>query len=355
VQFSQTLLPETNQVAEFFWDGHDFLGRQVGHKTTARIKIGYVYDSTYMRAGFTDKAFGEYGDTGFTQVPARDEVISWRQSELSVNLTDKAGDLGQGWSLSAHHKLDPTDPSTLHKGDGSMVRNVVEMLSTQAGTGEEDWAVSGANALETSISNPVSTVIDARGDLYVAIQVHSAVLKITREGLVEVIAGGMSGQSYEENIEATQARLMIPSDLALDSAGNLYISDTGTCKIRKIDREGLINTIAGSGDCEYSGDDGPALLAGIRPTSVAADDFGNIYFVESNSCSGGTVDPVTGQCSGGTVTEGSYRLRKISTNGRIHTIAGTGNPYDPDIDGAIVNGGPADGAPLSNPTSVSVD
>jgi len=148
--------------------------------------------------------------------------------------------------------------------------------------------------------------------------------------------------------------LHIPWDLALDSRGRLYIADAGSCRIRRIDELGIISTIAGNGTCGSSGDDGPALSAEISPTSLAADDFGNVYFVESSTCDGET-DPVSGECIGGTVTEGSYRVRKVSSNGQISTAVGTGEKYNPAIHSGIGDGGPASEAVLVNPTSVSLD
>jgi RHS repeat-associated protein len=229
------------------------------------------------------------------------------------------------------------------------------VIATVAGTGEEGWAVDGAAARETPISNPVSTAIDPAGNIHVANQVHPAILKISKTGIVEVVAGGSLGSSEEDGIEARNARMHIPNDIAFDSRGNLYIADLGINKIRKIDLDGIITTIAGNGNQESSGDGGPAIFAGIMPSSLALDDTGSIYFAEATSCINGEVDPVTGECTGGDIVESSYRVRKISTDGTIRTIAGTGEKYDPLVHGSNGDGGPANLAYLSGPTSVSVD
>ncbi|GAB6192614.1 NHL domain-containing protein [Desulfocastanea catecholica] len=353
-KFRKSLEPLPNQITEFVWDGRDLLNKRVLHNVTAHVNIGYVYDSFYMNSGWVKTGFGQFGTT-ITEVPARDEVINWRRSELQINPAEKGHGLAQGWSISAHHKLHPTDPTTLHKGDGSVVRNNTAFIATIAGTGEEGWAADGAMARETPFSTPVSTALDAEGNIYVANQVHSAILKINTAGLVEVVAGGFLGSNEEDNIDASEARISMPNDLAFDLRGNLYVADAGINKIRKIDTNGIITTIAGNGTQESSGDDGPALLAGIMPSSIAVDDAGSIYFAEATTCIGGEVDPISGECTGGEIVESSYRVRKISTDGMVRTIAGTGEQFDPSIHVDNGDGGPADKAHLSGPTSVSVD
>ncbi|MFZ2629976.1 MAG: carboxypeptidase regulatory-like domain-containing protein, partial [Desulfosalsimonadaceae bacterium] len=351
----QTMDPEPDQVAEFVWDGRDFLGRKVDYKVTAYIKIGYVYDSVYMESGYLDWAFAEFG-TAPTLVAARDEAIAWKQSAMTINLADKDYGLAQGWSISPHHKVTPTDPSTLRKGNGSIVQNISAAMTTTAGTGDEGWPQSGVNTLQTPISHPSCAVMDKNGELYVSTTGYPAILKIKRDQTVEVIAGGGSGVlTDEDGVEAVHAWLDSPVDLALDARGNLYIADAGTCKIRKIDAKGIITTIAGNGTCESTGDGGLAINAGVTPSSLAVDDYGNVYFIESSKCVGGYVDPVTGECIGGSIDDGSFRVRKISTNGYISTVVGTGEQYDPAIHDSIGDGGPAKDALLVNPTSLAID
>ena len=353
-KLTRTLDPSPNQVTEFVWDGRDLRNNRVLHKVTAAVNIGYVYDSYYMDSGYMEMAFGWFGTTP-TTVPTRDEVINWRRSQLAINPAEKGHGLAQGWSISAHHQLSPTDPTTLHKGDGSVLRNNTPVIATVAGTGEEGWATDGAAARETPITNPVSTAIDPAGNIYVANQIHPAILKIDKAGIVEVVAGGPDGTLDEDGVTAKSARLHIPNDIAFDGRGNLYIADMGINRIRKIDTNGIITTIAGNGRQESSGDGGPALAAGIMPSSIAVDDTGSIYLAEASSCVGGEVDPVTGECLGGDIVESSYRVRRISTDGIVRTIAGTGELYDPQVHGSNGDGGPAGLAFLSGPTSVSVD
>ncbi len=353
-KLTKTLEPAPNQVTEFVWDGRDLLNNRVLHKVTAEVNIGYVYDSYYMDSGYLEMAFGWFGTTP-TAVPTRDEVVNWRRSQVEINPAEKGHGLAQGWSISAHHTLSPTDPTTLHKGDGAVIRNDTPTIATIAGSGEEGWATDGAAARETPISTPVSTAVDPAGNIYVANQVHPAILKITATGTIEIVAGGPGATLEEDGIAAKDARLHIPNDIALDARGNLYIADMGSNRIRRIDPHGIITTIAGNGRQESSGDGGPALAAGIMPSSIAVDDAGSIYFAEASSCIDGEVDPITGACIGGDIVESSYRVRRIATDGIVRTVAGTGDQYDPQVHGSNGDGGPAGKAYLSGPTSVSVD
>ncbi len=353
-KLKKTLQPTPNQVTELVWDGLDWLGNRVFHKVTAHVRIGYVYDSKYMNSAYLRMSFAEFGTT-LTTVPSREEVINWQRSDLTVNVADKSHGLARGWSISAHHRMNPTDPSTLHKGDGSVAKNITTVITTIAGNGRDGWPLDGASALDTPIGHPTSVAMDGKGNLYVANQVYSAILKIDKDGVVEVIAGGSQGISEEDDIDAKSAMLQIPDDIAFDAKGNLYIADAGANKIRKIDPQGIITTLAGNGNAESSGDNGPAIDAGIMPSSVAVDDFGNVYFTEGTSCVGGSVDSVTGKCIGGQVVEGSYRVRKVSTNGMISTIVGTGEKYDRYTHASNGDNGPASDAYLQNPTSVSLD
>ncbi len=97
---------------------------------------------------------------------------------------------------------------------------------------------------------------------------------------------------------------MQPGNLASDAAGNLYLADAGNCRIRKIDLNGIINTIAGNGTCGSAGDGGPALQAEVKPGELTFDGAGNLYFISSSY-------PYS-------------TIRKIDSNGMVTTVAGGG-------------------------------
>ncbi|BFH60104.1 NHL domain-containing protein [Paenibacillus azoreducens] len=127
---------------------------------------------------------------------------------------------------------------------------------------------------------------------------------------------------------AASAGLNNPSGVAVDSTGNLYIADSSNHRVRKVDTSGKISTIAGTGTGGYSGDGGPATSASLNnPYGLTIDSIGNLYISDySNDC-----------------------IRKVDISGKISTVAGgKGNGYSGD-------GGPATSAKLSYPDGVAVD
>jgi trimeric autotransporter adhesin len=194
------------------------------------------------------------------------------------------------------------------------------MISTIAGGGAQP--LSGpANAFELSYPSAVATA--GNGDIYVADQGNFRVLKISRGEITRVAGNGTPGSSGDGG-PALDAQVM-PYGVAVDSAGNLYVSDVGS-RVRKI-ANGVITTVAGTGLWGYSGDNGPAAQAQLYgPHGLAVDAAGNLYIAES-----------AGQ-----------RVRMIS-NGVITTIAGTGTA------GYSGDDGPATSARLNAPWAVAVD
>jgi sugar lactone lactonase YvrE len=120
--------------------------------------------------------------------------------------------------------------------------------------------------------------------------------------LFPVIAGNGTPGYSGDNGPATSAELSFPFGVTVDGAGNLYIADTGNCRIRKVDANGIISTVAGNGLCGYNGDNIAATSAGLDPYGVAVDSAGNLYIADW----------------------GNGRTRKVDVNGIITTVAGSG-------------------------------
>jgi uncharacterized protein (TIGR03437 family) len=156
-----------------------------------------------------------------------------------------------------------------------------------------------------------------------------------QSGTITTIAGG--GNSFGDGGPATSAQLGGPSGLAMDSAGNLYIDDTGDNRIRKVSPGGIITTVAGNGNAGYSGDGGPATAASLNididPEGIAVDAAGNLYIADSLN----------------------NRVRRVSSSGVITTVAGNGFGALDGIGGFSGDGGPATSAELFAPVAVAVD
>jgi hypothetical protein len=148
---------------------------------------------------------------------------------------------------------------------------------------------------------------DSLGNLYVTDQqINCAVRKIDPSGTTITTFAGKPGDCgfFGDGKVATKAKLSFPLGLAFDSQGNLYISDVGNNRVRKVDTSGKITTVAGTGRCGFSGDGGAATSAQLCfPTGVAVDRAGNLYIGDA----------------------GNNRIRKVNSSGTITTLAGTGD------------------------------
>ncbi|WP_329394580.1 RICIN domain-containing protein [Streptomyces melanogenes] len=200
-------------------------------------------------------------------------------------------------------------------------------ISTVAGTGVAGFSGDDGPAVSAELKGPYGVAVDTTGVLYVAEYNNNRVRKITTDGKISTIAGtGTKGFSGECG-PAVSAQLNNPREVAVDRMGAVYIADTGNHRVRKVTADGKICTVAGTGTKGFSGDDGPATAAQLHgPYGVAVDSTGVLYVAEYNN----------------------HRVRKITTDGKISTIAGTGTAgFDGDD-------GPAVSAQLSHPRGVEV-
>ena len=137
-------------------------------------------------------------------------------------------------------------------------------------------------ATQAGLYYPLGVAVDNAGNIYIADTWNDRIRKVDTSGIITTIAGNgqWSGLAEMEG-PATQASLYYPNGVAVDSAGNIYIADSSNNRIRKVDINGVITTVAGNGQSGYSGDGGPATQAGLyRPSGVAVDSAGNIYIVD---------------------------------------------------------------------------
>ena len=182
-----------------------------------------------------------------------------------------------------------------------------------------------ANGPTVSIGSPNRVATDGSGNLYFT-SVNCA-FRLDASGVVTRIAGNSKEGYSGDGGPAVNAQLSSPGGMAIDDAGNLFIADAGNGRVRKVSTTGIITTVAGTGVAGFSGDAGPAVSAQLdNPVDVALDDSGNL-FVAANG-----------------------RVRRVSPDGIISTIAGDGF-FNQVLTG---DGGPATNAGIS-PTGVAVD
>jgi trimeric autotransporter adhesin len=180
--------------------------------------------------------------------------------------------------------LDAANHLTLADTGNHRVRQVGAdgRLTTIAGDGSPGRTGDNGPATQAQLTGPAGLLFDASGNLYIADVAEHVVRKVDRSGMMTTIAGtgtpGFSGDGQP----AITAQLNQPRGLAMDTAGNLFIADSLNHRVRKVDAQGTITTVAGSGQTVFAGEGGPALEAGLRgPVALAVDAAGNLFIADT--------------------------------------------------------------------------
>ncbi len=154
------------------------------------------------------------------------------------------------------------------------------IITTIAGNGTAGFSGDGGPAIAASLNSPFDLIVGRDGNIYFIDRDNNRVREVDlRSGTIMTIAGGAQGFAGD-NGPAKDARLSAPNGIAQDSAGNLFITENGNQRIRRIAAAtGIITTFAGSGDGGFTGDFGAAVKAGLGyPDGVTVDPQGNVYF-----------------------------------------------------------------------------
>jgi uncharacterized protein (TIGR03437 family) len=155
------------------------------------------------------------------------------------------------------------------------------IITTIAGDGFVGYSGDGGQATNATLDLPVSLAVDPAGDIYISDQGNNVVRKVSPTGVITTVAGTGAIGTGGDGGPATKATFDNPAGVALDAAGNLYIIDVGNCRLRVMLTTGIIQTVAGNGGCGYSGDGGPATNAELNdPRSVAVGTFGDVYIAD---------------------------------------------------------------------------
>ncbi len=164
--------------------------------------------------------------------------------------------------------------------DNSRIRKVNSsgIISTVAGSGTYGYSGDGGPATSAEIGYPYGIAVDSNDNFYFADYYFQRIRKVDLAGIISTVAGNGNVGYGGDGGEATGAELNFPVGVAVDGGGNVYIADTLNNRIRIVNSEGVISTVAGDGVAGYSGDGGPATSAEIHaPQSVSVDEDGNIY------------------------------------------------------------------------------
>jgi RHS repeat-associated protein len=330
--FRRTFTAAPNQQYTFVWDGNDAYGRPMS-SATARVMLDYLYRMIYVAPYQGGRAFGRLLTDGAGPIigatstePVR---ISreWTRPLSNVPVLLAQAELG-GWSLDIHHAYDPSS-RTLWLGDGmsESAQDVSHVITTVAGGGSGSGTGDGEPATAANLVAPADAVVGPDGALYIADRGYQRVRRVDANGVITTVAGtGAAGFSGDGG-PAALAQLHDPAGLAFGPDGSLYIADSLNHRIRRLDRSGMISTVAGTGTPGFNESEGAATLMQLStPTGLAAGPGGELYIADS----------------------GNHLIRQITPDGRLIIVAGNRSG------GYSGDNGPAKDARLNYPTAVTV-
>lgn len=327
-----------------------------------------------------------------------------------------SGDGGPATSAELNHPLDVALDGIgnlfIADYDNARIRKVGinGIITTVVGNGTNGFSGDGAPATNAELNHPCSVAVDNAGDLFIADSQNARIRKLAPNGVITTVVGnGTNGYSGDGG-PATNAALNYPLGVALDAAGNLFIADSQNDLIRKVGTNGVITTVAGNGAPGYWGDGGLAQHASLQyPTGVAVDTSGNLFIADNYNervrqvDTNGVITTVAGdgaynlshdcpECGPGTFSgDGgsalgaglnapsgvaidvsgdlliadwlNNRIRQVGPDGIITTVAGDGPLHSyanyPDV-GSFYgfysgDGGPAVQSQLNAPSNLAVD
>jgi uncharacterized protein (TIGR03437 family) len=215
-------------------------------------------------------------------------------------------------------------------------------ISTLAGNGLAGYSGDGGPAAQAQLNGPSGVAVDSSGNVFVADSGNHVVRKITPGGTITTFAGNGAAATSGDGGPAASASLALPTAVAVDSQGDLFITDSSANRVRLVNAGGVITTIAGAGTPGYGGDNGPALSALFNGLiAVSLDPSGNLYLADRVNNVIRLLQPVSGTPAVGAATNAASGLSGSISPGEALTIYGNGIgpvklvPYQPDSDGAI--------------------
>jgi sugar lactone lactonase YvrE len=269
--------------------------------------------------------------------------------------------------------------------------SVAGIITTVAGTGVQGFAGDNGPATAAELDSPMGLAMDAASNLYIADTHNHRIREVAAAtGVITTIAGTGAAAFSGDGGAATAAQLDLPTALAVDHAGNVYVADTDNHRVRRIAAgTGVITTVAGDGVEGFAGDRGAAVAASIdSPNGLALDSAGDLYVADTHNgrvrevsaatgaiitvagtgTAGGNVQAFGGDGGAATAAglalprgltmdaagnlyiadSANHRIRRISTSGMITTVAGEGTET------FAGDGAPAVTASLDTPHSVAI-
>lgn len=309
-QHKQTFAPQPNLSHLFTWDGKDGYGRLVQGRQRLEASIEFVYDVSYQQsAAGVQQAFGLLSGVPLPTPNPRSEVVTGVTWVGALGAWDARAEGLGGWSLDIHHSYDPIG-QTLYLGDGTQ-RSRLDRSSGNSGVGIKTFAGGGSGPLEegeSALDAVIGTVhgiaVSPDGSVYVADTFGDRVRRVDLDGKITTVAGG--GTTGVGNIGAGADALTVnvdnPTDVALGADGSLYIAAPLLNRVLRV-RDGVLTVFAGSGGNVYNGEGNLATATSLsNPDAVVVASDGSVYLSDIQQ----------------------RRVRRVGLDGRVYTVAGTG-------------------------------
>jgi RHS repeat-associated protein len=359
-QVFRTTLPSTaNQVYVYTWDGKDGYGRTVQGLQRVHVRVGYAYPAVYQEPAQYAQSFAQF--SGFaTTIPSRQEIVLWQDLETTIGAFDAAGMGLGGWTLSAHHFYDPSR-GVLYLGNGERrdANAINGTITTFAGIpGQAGFSGDGGPATSAKFNLPGGVAVGPDGSVYVSDFNNMRIRRVSPSGIITTVAGNGNPGFSGEGVLAPQAAIGNPQRLAVGPDGSIFFGPYAIPRVLKVGTDGRVHTVAGNGVFGYTGDGGPATNARIgnfaREVLPAPDggfsfadwDFSVVRRVDGN----GRITTIAGtggsQADGVSATQaqlaqpealsyapdgslyildtGHLKLRRVGLNGIINSVWGTG-------------------------------
>jgi RHS repeat-associated protein len=384
--YQQDFPPAPNLSHTVMWDGKDAYGRPLSGAQIASVQVIYDYTGQYYAAKSDfQNSFGRAEAAGavVTANRAASTIAISRNSTVTVGIWDARNSGLGNWTLNVHHAYDP-GARTLQLGGGRRrsAESIAGVITTVAGNGVLGSDGDDGLAIEAKLALPDGIAVGADGSVFIADAAASRVRRVAPSGVITTVAGnGLIGSGGDGGL-ATAAQLFQPHGIAIGGDGSLFIADAGNHRIRRVRPDGIIVTVAGSGVQGFEGDGGPATSAKLfQPFGVATATDGSLFIADTANSRirrvgpDGVITTIAGTGDsdfggdGGPATaaflsfpqhlavapDGSLyvtdafnnRIRRVAPDGVITTAAGTGTS------GFSGDGGPATLAQLV-PASIAV-
>ena len=385
----QTFSNQPNQTTHFVWDGKDPYGRAVQGTQRAWVKIGYVYTAQYANVVFWSLVgdFGNYAKNALTQDPARSEATLWQDMNFTLGTHNRSAEGLGAWGIDVHHYYDPMG-QVLYMGDGTRRTGTALSNSTTTIAGA-DCTTNCANAArpgDRAVDDFIGTegiALAKDGTMYLTDDNANKIWHVNSAGILELVAGNGTTSPNGDSIPAISAGILPSGDVKVGPDNNVYFADFAVGqRIRRIDKNGILTTIAGTGVCGSSVADGTlATQADLCFLDFAFAKDGTLFLESQNEVysvgTDGVLKRVVGDgtfarapsdtvsyvraegkfanahavfhqlrgiavAADGTLYVANREFRvpngmviyRIGTDGIIHRVAGNGNATGPLVDGA---------------------